>query len=326
MLTGGQRRRRVAPRLIAVALLVVAIAAGGTAYYLGVRDKGGSGGGSELPLAATPVHSGAPGDSPLLRRPPTPRVSMGGSELRFAKPPHAALLFDVDSGRVLGSYKPYQRLPIASLTKIMTALLATEAAGPNERVMITKAVLNYREAGLGVLPRGKRVRFEALLDGLLLRSGNDAANGLAVHVSGNVRRFVAQMNRQAHRLGLHCTHYVSPHGLEPANVSCARDLAVLTRLAMRNTRISRTARKKGVTLRFPIKGGKLVIPGHNPLIRDLHYPGAIGLKTGFINESGRCFVGVARRRGRTFGVVLLNSPNPGKQAAGLLDMAFRQAS
>jgi D-alanyl-D-alanine carboxypeptidase (penicillin-binding protein 5/6) len=68
-----------------------------------------------------------------------------------------------------------------------------------------------------------------------------------------------------------------------------------------------------------------VLHGHNPLIRDLRYPGAIGLKTGFINQSGRCFVGVARRRGRTFGVVLLNSPNPGKHAAGLLDRAFRNS-
>jgi D-alanyl-D-alanine carboxypeptidase len=231
----------------------------------------------------------------------------------------------VDSGRVLGRYKPYQRLPIASLTKIMTALLVTELAGPDERVMITNDPLHYGGTGLGVLPRGKRVRLETLLNGLLIVSGNDAAIALADHVSGSQRAFVAQMNRRAHQLGLRCTHYVSPDGIEPQNVSCARDLAVLTRLAMRDRRITRIVRRRGASLPFPVKGGRLVLFGHNPLIRDLHYPGAIGLKTGFIDKSGHCFVGVARRRGHTFGVVLLNSPNVGKQAAGLLDVAFRRA-
>src|SRR3954471_19526902 len=116
MLTGGRRRRRLSPRVVVGAFLVMALAAGGTAYYVLVQEKHGSSGGSSAPLAAVPVH----GDqSPLLRRPHTPGIQMGGTQLRFAKPPHAALLFDVDSGRVLGAYKPYGRFPIASLTKIM---------------------------------------------------------------------------------------------------------------------------------------------------------------------------------------------------------------
>jgi serine-type D-Ala-D-Ala carboxypeptidase (penicillin-binding protein 5/6) len=301
---------------------VMALAAGGTAYYVLVQEKHGSSGGSSAPLAAVPVH----GDqSPLLRRPHTPRIQTGGTRLQFAKPPHAALLFDVDSGRVLGAYKPYGRFPIASLTKIMTALLVTERTSPNERVMITSDPLHYGGTGLGVLPRGKRVRLETLLNGLLIVSGNDAAIALADQVSGSQRAFVAQMNRRAQQLHLRCTHYVSPDGIEPQNVSCARDLALLARLAMRDRRITRIVRRRGVSLPFPIKGHRLVLFGHNPLIRDLHYPGAIGLKTGFIDKSGHCFVGIARRHGRTFGVVLLNSPNAGKQAAGLLDMAFRRA-
>ena len=117
--------------------------------------------------------------------------------LHFAKPPHAALLFDVDTGEALGSYKPFQRLPIASLTKIMTALLVTERAGPNERVMITRDALRYGGTGIGLLPRGKRIRLETLLNGLLIVSGNDTAIALADHVSGSQRAFVAQMNRRA---------------------------------------------------------------------------------------------------------------------------------
>ena len=325
MLTGGRRRRRLAPRLVVAVLAVAVLAVGGSAYFVLVRDKRASGGGGGVPLASAPVHSGSADTSLLLGRPHAPRIRMPAPQLQLAKPPHAALLFDVDSGKVLGQYKPYKRLPIASLTKIMTALLVTERAGPNERVMITSDPLHFGGTGLGVLKRGKRVRLETLLNGLLIISGNDAAIALADHVSGSQRAFVAQMNRRAHELGLRCTHYVSPDGIEPQNVSCARDLAVLARMAMRVKRITRIVRRRGATLPFPIKGGRLVLFGHNPLIRDLHYPGAIGLKTGYIEKSGHCFVGIARRHGRTFGVVLLNSPNAGKQAAGLLDMAFRRS-
>jgi D-alanyl-D-alanine carboxypeptidase (penicillin-binding protein 5/6) len=310
-------------------LVVILAAAGATVYFGLIRDQGSSGGGGALPLAANAAlaRSGPAAPSPLLRRSPTPTIRMSGGDaapLRFAKPPHAALLFDVQSGQVLGAYKPFQRLPIASLTKIMTALLVTERAGPSERVMITRDALHYGGTGIGLLRRGRRIRLETLLNGLLIVSGNDAAIALADHASGSQRAFVQQMNRRADQLGLRCTHYVSPHGLEPQNVSCPRDLAVLTRLAMRNRRITRIVRRRGVTLPFPVKGGRLVLFGHNPLIRDLHYRGAIGLKTGFIDESGHTFVGVARRGGHTYGVVLLNTPNAGKQAAGLLNLAFRR--
>ena len=99
------------------------------------------------------------------------------------------------------------------------------------------------------------------------------------------------------------------------------DLAVMTRLAMRERRITSLTRRSQAAFRFPIKGRKLYLSGHNPLIR-AGYPGAIGLKTGYTDAAGRCFVGVARRAGRTFGVVLLDSPDPGRQAARLLDLAF----
>jgi D-alanyl-D-alanine carboxypeptidase len=96
---------------------------------------------------------------------------------------------------------------------------------------------------------------------------------------------------------------------------------VLTRLAMAEPRIRRIARRRQVDFRFPIKGHRLYLYGHNPLIR-LGYPGAIGLKTGYTNAAGRCFIGVAHRRGRTLAVVLLNSRDPAKHAPKLLDAAF----
>jgi serine-type D-Ala-D-Ala carboxypeptidase (penicillin-binding protein 5/6) len=237
------------------------------------------------------------------------------------RPPRAGLVFDLRTGEVLWRHSPERTLPIASLTKIMTALLVVDGSRPDDAVRITQAALDYSGSGVGLLPKGRRVRLEALLNGLLIVSGNDAAIALAVHLAGSERAFVRRMNSRARELGLRCTRFASPHGLEAGNRSCARDLAVLTRMAMRRARIRRIARTEYAALRFPIKGGKLHLSGHNPLMR-LDYPGAIGLKTGYTHEAGRCFVGVARRGGRTLGVVLLNSRDPSRHAPKLLDAAF----
>ena len=309
--------------MVLIGLLMVTLAGGGAAAYLELtRERQDEG--SAFPAASAPSSGQAP-RSPLPARQAVPHIRLSGVDafrMRFSKPPRAALVFDAGTGEALGSLRPRKRLPIASLTKIMTALLVTERAGPNERVRITRDTLRYQGSGVGVLPKGKRVRFEALLNGLLIVSGNDAAIALADHVSGSQHRFVTLMNRRARQLGLHCTHFVSPHGLEPRNRSCARDLAVLTRLAVRNKRIMRVARRRQVQLPFPVKGGHIFLSGHNPLYR-AHYRGALGLKTGFIDEAGRCFVGIARRHGRTLGVVLLHSPNPQSQAPTLLNLGFR---
>jgi serine-type D-Ala-D-Ala carboxypeptidase (penicillin-binding protein 5/6) len=251
-------------------------------------------------------------------------VSLAGVDafhLFLKRPPRAGLVFDVGTGEVLWRHNPRRVLPIASLTKIMTALVVVDRGRPNEPVRITQAALDYSGSGVGLLPKGRRVRLETLLNGLLIVSGNDAAIALAVHVAGSEAAFVRRMNRRARALGLRCTRFASSHGLEPGNRSCARDLAVLTRMAMRRARIRRIARTEYADLRFPTKGGRLYLSGHNPLMR-MDYRGAIGLKTGYTDEAGRCFVGVARRRGRTIGVVLLNSRDPSRHAPKLLDAAF----
>ena len=215
-------------------------------------------------------------------------------------------MFDVDTGDVLWRQRPLLVLPIASLTKIMTALLTVERSHPNDPVRITKAALNYSGSGIGLLPRGKRVRLETLLNGLLIVSGNDAAIALAVHLAGTERRFVGMMNRRARDWGLECTHFASSHGLENGNRSCARDLAVLTRLAMAEPRIRRIVRRRQVDFRFPIKGRRLYLYGHNPLMR-LGYPGTIGLKTGYTSAAGP----LLRRRGAP------PRPHAGRRPAGL---------
>jgi D-alanyl-D-alanine carboxypeptidase len=313
--------------MVAIIAAPVGVAA---AAWLSLGDERASGGSSPPLAVGSPPVAGAPEEprepAPLIEAEPVPEVPLGGVDafhVRLRKPPRAGLVFDVDTGEVLWRRRPLLELPMASLTKIMTALIAVERGRPDDPVRITRAALRYSGSGVGLLPRGRRVRFETLLNGMLIVSGNDASIALAVHVAGSERRFVALMNRRAARWGLECTHFASSHGLEDGNHSCARDLAVMTRLAMARQRIRRVVRRRQVDFHFPIKGGRLFLYGHNPLIR-MGYPGTIGLKTGYTDAAGRCFVGVARRGGRRLAVVLLNSRDPAKHAPKLLNAAFAQ--
>jgi serine-type D-Ala-D-Ala carboxypeptidase (penicillin-binding protein 5/6) len=327
-LRGGRKRRRAGPRLLAALALLSAPVAVAGALFLALRDSDGSSRGPHTPIAAAvaPSPVSQPDPDGLVETPPVTDVPLNGVDalhVRLRKPPKGLLMFDVDTGEVLLRHQPLRRLPIASLTKVMTALVVTQHSRPEDRVKITRSSLHYSGSGVGVLPKGRRVRLESLLNGMLIVSGNDAAIALADHVGGNQRHFVARMNERARTLGLRCTNFADPHGLSPRDRSCVHDLAVLTRLAMANPRIARIVRREQVEFRFPIKGGHLFLAGHNPLIR-AGYRGAIGLKTGFTDRAGRCFIGVARRRGRTLAVVLLNDPNPLKHASTLLNAGFKR--
>jgi D-alanyl-D-alanine carboxypeptidase len=314
----------VSGKLASLALVLAPITVV-VALYLGPLGDDGSKPPPATAVAPDVAGLPEPGGSLEPRSPAPIRLTgVDAFPLRFKKPPRAALVFDVNNGEVLYRHRPLTVLPIASLTKIMTALVVTQETRPDERVKITKAALRYQGSGVGVLPKGKRVRLESLLNGLMLVSGNDAAIALAVHVSGDEHRFVRLMNEKARLWGLRCTRFASSHGLEDGNRSCAADLAVLTRLAMRNARIARIVRRPQVSFRFPIKGGRLFLAGHNPLLR-AGFRGAIGLKTGYTDAAGRCFVGVARRGGRTLAVVLLHSSNPLKHSAKLLNLGFSAA-
>src|SRR5918994_87525 len=250
-------------------------------------------------------------------RPPPVRVE-------FEQPPRAGVLFDVRTGEVLWERHPRRELAIASLTKMMTALVIAERHRPDERVRITPETLAYEGSGVGVLPEDREVKLEPMLNGLLLVSGNDAAIALAQHDAGSVPRFVRRMNKRARRLGLRCTRFSSPHGLEDRrNHSCPLDLAALARADLANRRISRIARTDHARFPFPIRGGYLDLYNNNPFIR-LGAEGITGLKTGYTDAAGRCYVTTARRGGRHLGVVLLHSPNPIEQVPALLRAGARR--
>ncbi|MFI5003918.1 MAG: D-alanyl-D-alanine carboxypeptidase family protein [Solirubrobacterales bacterium] len=244
--------------------------------------------------------------------------------LAFHAPPRAGLLFDLDTGRVLWQRHPLTRLRMASLTKMMTALLTVRADGPQKPVLITHEAEDTGGSKVGELPLGRHVRLETLLYGLLLPSGNDAAVALAESVAGSVKRFVGEMNAQAAALGMGCTRYSSPSGYyNTHNYSCAADLAELAHVDLEQPRIARVARTYIAVRPFPIKGGKLYLDNNNPLLI-YRYPGVTGLKTGYTVEAGRCLVATAERHGVRLGVVLLHSPAPGIQARDLLDDAFER--
>jgi serine-type D-Ala-D-Ala carboxypeptidase (penicillin-binding protein 5/6) len=241
----------------------------------------------------------------------------------FHKPPRAGLLFDLDTGQVLWRRNPTRVLPIASLTKMMTALLVVAGEPPGALVRITKEARNAPGSRVGLLPKRKPVRVEPLLYGLLLPSGNDAAHALAQKVSGTSRAFIVAMNAKAQQLNLGCTHFTSVDGfVDAGNHSCAVDLAALARADLDQPRLARIVGARSAVLRFPIKGGKLYLFNNNPLLRT-GYAGTIGVKTGFTDAAGHCLVAAVKRHGHRLGVVLLHSPDTNAQARKLLDRGFR---
>ncbi len=344
LLTGGSRRRhgrrtpgrppgREGPRFGRILMVVPAI---GITALLGIilGSAGGGGPQRQADLRAQNLTRGP-------AQAPTPRHSPAGGEdasryavnlkagdvihphFKGAQRPRAGLLFDVRTGRVLWRLNPSRRLPIASLTKMMTALLVVERGRPHDRVRISARARHTPGSAVGVLPKRGRVQLESLLNGLLLVSGNDAAVALAEHTGGSVPRFVRMMNERARQLGLRGTHFTTPHGLQDGgNHSTAADLATLARADLHVARLRRIVRRSRAVLRFPIKGGKLFLYNNNPLIRS-GYRGVTGLKTGFTDKAGQSIVATAARGKVELGVVLLHTYNMGIQAAQLLDRGFQ---
>jgi D-alanyl-D-alanine carboxypeptidase len=317
---------------------VLAVLIGCGAVIVRAYDVGGGDSGA----SSLHVPHARIGTSPATAPPPTPAAPYAtaaapvGMRPRFKHPPRAALVWDVDTGRVMWSLRPYVRRPVASLAKMMTAIVVDERARWSDRVLIGRDAKAAPGSAVGLLAPGRRVRLRTLMYGLILPSGNDAAVALADHVGGDVRAFVRTMNARGRGLGLRCTSFSSPDGYEDrGNTSCARDLAVLAHEVLRRPRLARvvgtryaafasllphTAKVRGKE-RTVWKPGRLYMASHNPLLR-AGYPGTTGVKTGYTDASGRCFVGTARRAGRHLGVVLLGSPDPGGQAQRLLDAGF----
>ena len=234
----------------------------------------------------------------------------------------SGMLFDLRTGEVLWRLAPTRVLAIASLTKMMTALVATAHSRPSDRVLITPQAVQFTGSGVGLLPLHKHVSELSLLYGLLLPSGNDAAIALAQHVAGTRSAFIAMMNAEALKLGLSCTRFNTVSGVvDQDNHSCAADLALLAHLMLVQPLLGRIVGSRSAVIPFPIKGGKLYLYNNNPLLVT-QYPGADGVKTGYTQAAGDCLVASARRGKTWLGVVLLHSSDTLDQAVRLLNAAF----
>lgn len=216
----------------------------------------------------------------------------------------SAALSDLDSGRVLWARSGAARRPIASITKIMTALLVLESVRPRERVAASPLAASQTGAELG-LRTGEEVPVRDLLLALMLQSANDAAVALAEHVAGSVEGFVDRMNQRAEELGLRDTQFSSPNGLDDSGYSTARDLAMLTTAAYRRSRFAAVVATKFHQIPAPA-GPPREIQNRNALL--WLYPGGMGVKTGYTAAAGFCLVATAERDGLRLAAVLLGSP------------------
>jgi D-alanyl-D-alanine carboxypeptidase len=297
-------------------LLVVVMLAGAAIACVSVlsRDQTSSGSVRTRPVErlTTPIVQTPPVQAevgPLPDPPGAARVDLARPSLlaylRLSPAPAAGLAFDLADGRVLWRRGATRIRPIASLTKLMTGLLAVERFGPSNRVRIPQAALKVSVTHMGGLRPGRHVRAEVLLQGLMIASGNDAAVALAIGGAGSERAWVQRMNRRARLLGLTCTHFADASGLDPRDRSCPADIAALAERAMAEPRLQRIARRPYARV-WPGAGRRITLYSTNHLLRQ-RYPGAIGLKTGYTLSAGHCLVAIIQRGPRRIGIVLLGS-------------------
>ncbi len=234
----------------------------------------------------------------------------------------SAVLIEAESGKVLYQQNAFVRMPMASTTKIMTALVAIESGNIERTVSVSPDAVGIEGSSVYLYPHEK-LTLEQLLYALLLESANDAATAIAIEVAGSVESFAALMNQKAEALGLVSTHFTNPHGLDhEEHYTTAYDLARISAYALKNETfrtICSTTRKT-----IPLKGdeGTRVLVNHNKLLS--RYEGAIGIKTGFTKKSGRCLVSAAERDGLTLVAVTLSAPNDWNDHAAMLDFGFER--
>lgn len=241
----------------------------------------------------------------------------------------SAVVLTADTGAVLFEKDGHTPRPVASTTKIMTALLALEAA--QERgdplVDITQEMVAVEGSSMG-LQAGDSISLTGLAAGMLLASGNDAANAAALYLDGSLESFAARMNQRAAALGMEDTHFVTPSGLDGedaqglGHLSTAYDMALLARAALEDQAFRQLCSSPSLAVEFAEPVKRVTYTNHNKLLTQ--YPGCVGVKTGFTKEAGRCLVSAAERDGALLIAVTLNAPNDWEDHTALLDYGFSQ--
>lgn len=241
----------------------------------------------------------------------------------------SAVVLTADTGAVLFEKDGHTPRPVASTTKIMTALLALEAAQEqgDPLVDITQEMVAVEGSSMG-LQAGDSISLTGLAAGMLLASGNDAANAAALYLYGSLESFAARMNQRAAALGMEDTHFVTPSGLDGedaqglGHLSTAYDMALLARAALEDQAFRQLCSSPSLAVEFAEPVKRVTYTNHNKLLTQ--YQGCVGVKTGFTKEAGRCLVSAAERDGVLLIAVTLNAPNDWEDHTALLDYGFSQ--
>ncbi len=233
----------------------------------------------------------------------------------------SAILIDLESGRAYYEKNADAVLPMASTTKIMTALVVLESGmNLDEFFIVDSSAIAVEGSSMG-LQKGDKVTLRALCYGMLLPSGNDAANAAAVRVAGSIENFCRMMNEKARKMGLESTNFQTPSGLDDVNHhTTARELAIITYNAMKNEDFREICKCTTKAVEFGNPPYKRTLYNHNRLLRT--YEGTIGVKTGFTKKSGRCLVSAVERDGVGLICVTLNAPNDWNDHKRLYNSAF----
>lgn len=233
-----------------------------------------------------------------------------------------ACVVERKTGRVICAKNEQQRVSMASTTKIMTALLLCENADLSDTAVVTDAMVRVEGSSMGLQP-GDTVHYRDLLYGMMLASGNDAANATALLLDGSLPAFAERMNRRAEQIGMKNTHFVTPSGLDdPEHYSTAADMAMLTVEALKHPAFAEAVASRTETLEYGNPPYKRSLTNHNRLLSALSI--CDGVKTGFTKKSGRCLVSSAKDGDNGVVVVTLNDPDDWQDHKDLISYGLSQ--
>lgn len=235
----------------------------------------------------------------------------------------AAVVISADTGEILFEHNSNEKLPMASTTKIMTTLLCIESGNLDEPFIVDSDAIHVEGSSMG-LQEGDTVTKYALCCGMLLPSGNDAANATAVKLAGSIENFAEMMNDRAKEMGLTKTYFVTPSGLEgEGHGSSAYDMAILASEALKNDIFLEICSSETIKLEYGNPPYTRWLKNTNKLLS--LYSGTYGVKTGFTDEAGRCLVSACERDGKNLICVTLNDRNDWNDHSALYDSCFKLA-
>ena len=249
----------------------------------------------------------------------TAKLSTGKWTLPYVTA-HSAILMDVETGDILYERDAHKQRPPASTTKALTAIVALELAALDEVVTVSEKADKVGESSLH-LNKGDRLKLGELIEGALVKSGNDACVAIAEQTAGSLDSFIRLMNIKAVSLGAYKSNFTNPHGLPDKNhYSTAYDLAIIARYGLSLPEFSKIVQRRVSTINYETPQKNQVVNNTNKLL--WNYALADGVKTGTTNAAGKCLIASASKDGRRLISVVLNAPDRFGDAQRLLDWGF----